>query len=108
MSNVFSPSLALLILVTALGYLLATAGMKQAATTPGAMALGLILTGLALAAVAEIVLLRSNALPAVYITILALETLLVLGYAVFVGDGFGLRHAVGGALVVAGIALAIG
>lgn len=106
MTALFSPALMGLILVTSLGYLLATAGMKQAATTPGLIAFGLVLTGLAAAAVAEIALLRNNPLPSVYVTILAIETILVMAYAVYVGDGFGLRHATGAALVLAGIALA--
>ena len=101
----FSPVLVGLILATSLGYLMATAGMKLAATTPGLGPLGLICVGLACAAIAEIALLRSNSLPTVYVAILALETVLVMGFAAWMGDSFGMRHAVGAALVLAGIAL---
>lgn len=94
-----------LILVSALGYTLATIGMKQAALGLPLLALPLLLVGFMAATVAEVILLRKVDLAVVYVTIIGVETLLVLSYAAFIGEGLNLRGLLGAGLVVTGLAL---
>ncbi|WP_417721458.1 5-aminolevulinate synthase [Salipiger sp.] len=98
------PAAPLLILATAFGYALATIGMKTAADghhIPG-IVLGII--GFFIAGLSEIVLMRRLDLSLIYILIVAAETMLVLGYAMVIGEGFGLRQMAGAALMLAGLA----
>ena len=97
--------LLVLIVLSAGGYALATVGMKLALTASLPLAVLVIVTGFALAGVGEIVLLRQAPLSVVYLTIMGVETLLVLGYAAMIGEGLDLRGILGGGLVLAGLAL---
>ncbi|MCC5968509.1 MAG: 5-aminolevulinate synthase [Pararhodobacter sp.] len=94
-----------LIVVSAIGYSVATIGMKFATTGLSAIALALILSGFMAATVAEIILLRNADLGVVYITIIGVETLLVLSFAAFIGEGLNLRGMLGAGFVLGGIAL---
>jgi len=95
----------LLLIVTATGYAVATLGMKLAAgqTTPSALAL--IVFGLAAAAIAEIFLLRGSSMAVIYFGILAAESLLILAFALAIGDQISFQQLAGAALVLGGIAM---
>ena len=92
-----------LILLTALGYVVATVGMKSASVgwlVPGAV---LGVAGFAAAFAAEVVLMRQTHLSVLYIAILGVETILILALAFGLGEGFTTRQAAGAVLVVAGL-----
>ena len=97
------PTAPLLTLATALGYALATVGMKSASS--GQMILGILLatTGFFLAFLAEIILMRSFDLSYLYIVILVAESVLVLLYAVCIGEGLRPRQLAGAAMVLLGL-----
>jgi fucose 4-O-acetylase-like acetyltransferase len=97
--------LLILILLSGLGYALATVGMKMSAIGPGAGPAAVIVAGFLLATLAEVVLLREGRFASVYLTIIGVETLLVLAYAALIGEGLSLRGLAGGGLVLAGLAL---
>lgn len=99
-NGLFSPGL---ILATVLGYAVMTVGMK--ATADGQMVLGLAiaLAGFAAAFLAEILLMRRLDLSMVYVLIVTGETVLVLAYAAWLGEGLGARQAMGAAMVLAGL-----
>lgn len=92
-----------LVLITALGYTFATIGMKLLAQSTDATGITLLTLGFGAAIVAEVALLRKTDVSVAYITIIGSETMLVLLYATMIGEGFGLRQAVGAALVLAGL-----
>jgi len=94
-----------LILISALGYTLATIGMKQAAMGATILAVPLLAIGFVAATAAEVALLRKVDLAVVYVTIIGVETLLVLTYAALIGEGLNLRGLLGAGLVVGGLAL---
>ena len=94
-----------LLTFTALGYSLATVAMKSYAHHPGAAALAVIATGLALAVLAEVILLRQGNMSLVYLGIIVVETVLVLCYAAAVGHGLSLSQMGGAVLVLAGVGL---
>ncbi len=94
-----------LILVSAVGYALATLGMKLASTSLTVMAVLVIGIGFVAATLAEINLLRHANLGVVYITIVGVETLLVLSIAAVIGEGLDFRRLVGASFVMAGLAL---
>ncbi len=94
-----------LMTVAALGYALATLGMKLAAGEISALALALVVAGLAGATLSEIALLRGSNLAVIYLGIIACESLLVLSLAVFMGDRLDGAQMVGGVLVLGGFAL---
>lgn len=94
-----------LIVLSAVGYAVATIGMKLASTTVTAGALAIILAGFVAASLAEVALLRKAELGVIYITIVGVETLLVLAFAAMIGEGPNLRTLAGAGLVLAGIAL---
>lgn len=100
-----SPSL--LVLLTALGYVAATIGMKGAAM--GMMLPGLALTvaGFALAFGAEVLLMRQTTLSVLYVAILGVETVLVLAFAFSLGEGFTMRQGMGAAMVMVGLAVLV-
>ncbi len=104
MSYVYFPnSVPALVCITALGYAMATLGMKLcagASPTSGSLLIGL---GLICAIFAEIALLRVSSLSAVYITIVAAETLLVFAFAASFGEMLTLRQTGGAVLVVLGL-----
>lgn len=94
-----------LILITALGYVLATLGMKGAAN--GALILGGLLAfgGFLAAFVAEVILMRQTHLSVLYLLIIGVETILILGFAFGIGEGLSLRQAIGASLVLTGLAI---
>lgn len=94
-----------LVVVTAIGYTVMTVGMK--ATSSGYLAGGILLAvlGFSMAFLAEIVLMRRIDLSVVYIVIVAAETMLVLAYAAWIGEGLAMRQAVGAAVVATGLLL---
>ena len=65
----------------------------------------LIGTGFAAAMQAEIVLMRGIDLGVLYLLIIAIETLIVLSYAFFIGEGLDMKEAAGGVLILAGLAV---
>jgi small multidrug resistance pump len=67
-----------LVVVSALGYAIATIGMKLASTNVTAVAVGVIAAGFVAATLAEIVLLRKADLGIIYIAIIGVETLMLL------------------------------
>lgn len=99
------PRFLILVVVSALGYAIATIGMKLASTSMAAVAMGVIVLGFVVATLAEISLLRNADLGVIYITIVGVETLMVLGFATLIGEGLDLRRVTGAGFVVAGIAL---
>lgn len=95
-----------LIFLTAIGYALATAGIKLTSDgTTGPAPLLAIAAGFLIATVAEVILLRSADLSTTYLLIVAAETLLVLAFALSLGDTLGLRQMLGGMAVIAGMVL---
>ena len=92
-----------LVVLTAIGYSVATFGMKSAAMGGVSWWMALCLGGFALALAAEVSLLRRSDLPIVYISIIAAETLMVLGYGFWIGEGLTLKQCIGAALVMAGL-----
>lgn len=97
--------LVILAVVAALGYWLATIGMKIASGNWSALALGFILVGFLAATRAEVVLMKGVSLGTLYLVIIAVETLIVLGYAYAIGEGLSLREAMGGACILLGLAV---
>lgn len=94
-----------LALIAALGYALATVAMKASSVTLSLpIVLGLVVV-LAAAVVAEITLLRHMHLGLAYIAIIATETLIILGFAIYIGEGLSLKQVFGGVFVVLGIAM---
>jgi multidrug transporter EmrE-like cation transporter len=94
-----------LIGLTSLFYVLATIAMKQAASGAGITAFAILAGCLALGAVFEILTFRQASMGAAYVTILAVETLLILGFAAAIGEGLAPREVAGAALVLSGAAL---
>ncbi len=94
-----------LILVASLGYTAATVGMKMGSTSLTFAAVLLMAGGLFAAAAAEVIILKSADLGIVFITIIGIETLLVLTYAAMIGEGLDLRQLTGAGMVLAGIAV---
>ncbi|MGJ5618935.1 5-aminolevulinate synthase [Sulfitobacter sp. MF3-043] len=95
----------LLMAITAAGYAFATIGMQVYSHSDDKLPTLIIITGLSVAAIAEITLLRQASLPVVYLGIMVTETILVLGYAAWAHHGLILSQISGGTLVVAGFAL---
>lgn len=94
------------IMVAAIGYTVATIGMKFASLGSVSVAGALIVAGFALATLAEVFLLRRGDLTVVYVTITGIETLMILAAAILLGEVVDLRRMVGAGCVVVGIALA--
>lgn len=94
-----------LLLIAALGYSIATVGMKMGSTGLTFTAIALMAGGLFAAAAAEVVILKSADLGIVFITIIGIETLIVLTYAAMIGEGLDLRQLTGAGMVLAGIAV---
>ncbi|WP_306736935.1 5-aminolevulinate synthase [Marimonas arenosa] len=93
------------VVVAALGYAIATIGMKLASGNWTLLALALLLVGFYAATHAEVTLMRNIDLGALYLVIIAVETVVVLGFAWLIGEGLGPRDALGGVLVLAGLAV---
>lgn len=98
-----------LVLIAALSYALATVGMKiiASSTTTPVFAISLICLAFLAAVVSEVVLMRQADLGIIYLTIIAVETLVVLGYAFAIGEGLVLRQYGGAALIFGGLALTL-
>lgn len=94
-----------LILISAAGYGGAAIGMKLTSQTHAPWAIGLVVGGLAVAALTEIMLLRSASLSIIYLVIIGIETLLVLSVAWYLGDRLSGSQIAGCALVLVGVAL---
>jgi len=95
----------IVITLAAVGYSIATVGLKLAAQDEYPLATVLILSGFTLATLTEIVLLRRGDLTLVYITIIGAETLMILIAAAVLGETIDLKHLLGAGCVVLGIAL---
>lgn len=93
----------LLIGLAAFGYAVATIGLKMGATTLCLSALGLIALGFGAAILSEVEILRHVDLGIVYISIIGLETLIVLSYAWYIGEALSLRQLGGATMVLAGL-----
>ncbi|MDH3264240.1 MAG: 5-aminolevulinate synthase [Paracoccaceae bacterium] len=91
-----------MLILTALAYVGATIAMKAVASVASPATILLLALALALAGTFEVLVLQRVTLGAAYVTIVGLETLLVLGYAVAIGEGLAPREMAGGALVLAG------
>ncbi|MGR3378173.1 5-aminolevulinate synthase [Salipiger abyssi] len=102
------PPAPFLVLGTAAGYALATIGMKFA--SQGQSLPGIVLTalGFLIAFLSEIWLMRQAELPVIYIAIIAVETLMVLLYAAWIGEGPSLKQALGAGMVLAGLVVVAG
>lgn len=94
-----------LMTLTAIGYAVATLGMKLAADQFSTLALALMAAGLTGAAFAEVALLRQASLPVIYLGIIGFETLLVLCIAAAIGDVLSLQQLSGALLVLLGMVL---
>ncbi|MEO1138228.1 MAG: 5-aminolevulinate synthase [Pseudomonadota bacterium] len=103
--DVFDARLFALAIVAALGYGVATIGMKIASGNWTVLAFGLILLGFIAATQAEVVLMRGVTLGTLYLVIIAVETLIVLTYAYCIGEGLSTRDAAGGVFVLIGLAV---
>ncbi|SDI08957.1 5-aminolevulinate synthase [Alloyangia pacifica] len=103
MSLPVSPPALLLTLVTALGYAVATVGMKLASS--GAVTFGVFLAtiGFTVAFLSEILLMQRFDLSYLYIVIIVAESALVLLYAVCIGEGLSPRQLLGAAMVLLGL-----
>lgn len=96
---------AVLVLVAALGYSGATIGMKMASAAWGVAAVALLVFGFAAATFAEIILMRGIHLGVLYLIIIAVETLIVLSYAISIGEGLDPRQMVGAGFVLVGLVI---
>jgi len=104
MGSLFFKS-ALLVLAASLGYSAATIGMKMASQSWGLMAVVMLLIGFTAATFAEIILMRGINLGVLYLIIIAVETLIVLSYAISIGEGLNPRQMVGAGFVLVGLAV---
>jgi hypothetical protein len=94
-----------LIGMTSFFYVCATVAMKQAASGAGLLVVLVLVACLAGGALFEILTFRRAAMGGAYVTILAVETLLILGFAVLIGEGLAPREMAGAALVLLGAAI---
>ena len=92
----------LLVVLAALGYAVATIFMKMASGSNSYILLAIIAVCLSSAVMLEIIVLRRMNLGVAYIAILGTETLLIMGYAFFIGEGLAPREMVGAVLVFSG------
>ena len=94
-----------LVLLCAFSYVVATVGMKLAAQQLSLSAILVVAVGGGLAVTAEILLLRRADLGIVYLTVIGVETLMILGIGVAIGEGLSLRQVSGALVVMAGLAM---
>lgn len=92
-----------LAVTAAVGYGVATIGMKVASGHWTLLAITLIIIGFVAATQAEVVLMRDIHLGELYLIIIAVETLIVLSYAYSIGEGLSTRDAAGGVLILLGL-----
>ncbi len=93
------------VVLAALGYAVATIGMKLASGNWTLLAFALLIFGFYAATQSEVILMRQVDLGVLYLFIIAVETLVVLTYAWLIGEGLGPRDALGGLMVLAGLAV---
>lgn len=102
-----SPARVLLVVLAAAGYAFAAIAMKLIAHSGSSQPIFALLAAFFVVIVlAEVQLLRHMDLSNVYIAILAAETLIILAYALWIGETLTTRELAGGGLVLVGIALA--
>lgn len=89
--------------MAAIGYGVATIGMKLASDNWTVTAGLLITMGFLAATQAEIILMRGMTLGELYLVIIAIETLIVLTYAFAIGEGLTPREALGGMMILLGL-----
>lgn len=94
-----------LILLCALSYATATLAMKAYSVTFALPALLGLAICLALAVVAEVVLMRQLSVGIIYVLVIATETLVVLSAAYIIGEGLNLRELLGAGLIIGGAAI---
>lgn len=94
-----------ILVLAAFGYTVATVGLKLAADRSYALAAVLIVVGFALVIVTEIFLLRRSDMTIVYVTIIGIETIMILAAGAMLGEVVDMRRILGAGCVVAGIAL---
>ena len=99
------PNFPTLIVISAIGYAVAAVGMKLASQSQSPLSIALVVAGFAVATLAEMVLLREGNLAMIYLVIIGLETLLVLAAAWYLGDHLSGSQILGGAFLLAGVAL---
>lgn len=96
----------LLMLISAAGYVAATYFMKLWGRTEALWVIGLIIVALALATVAEIILLKHARVGSTYLMIIAIECLMVAFVAmVLMRESYSLSELAGLVLIVSGVAL---
>lgn len=95
-----------ILVLAALGYTVATVGLKLAADRSYGLAVALIIAGFALVIVTEIFLLRRADMTIVFVAIIGVETLMILAAGAMMGEVVDMRRILGAGCVVAGIALA--
>lgn len=101
--DLLDPKAMTLAVIAALGYGIATIGMKVASGQWTLVAAVLIIAGFIAATQSEIVLMRDIHLGELYLVIIAVETLVVLSYAYAIGEGLSPRDAAGGVLILIGL-----
>ena len=94
-------------IVTAFGYAGATIGMKLAAGGTYGAALLFIAIGFVAAALAEILMMQKHDVSMIYVLVIGIETLLVMSFAVWIGETLPMHRIAGAALVLAGLALTL-
>jgi len=93
------------VIFAALGCAVATIGMKLASGNWTLLAPALLVFGFFMATQSEMHLMRDIDLGVLYLLIIAVETLVVLAYAWAIGEGLSQRDAVGGVIVLTGLAV---
>lgn len=101
--ELLDPKAISLAIIAALGYGVATIGMKFASGQWTVVAITLIILGFVAATQSEVVLMRDIHLGELYLVIIAVETLVVLSYAYAIGEGLSMRDAAGGVLILLGL-----
>ena len=99
------PGMRAVVIVAALGYSVATIGMKMGATAVTGAAVAVVVAGFIAATLSEVVLLKSADPGIVHIAIIGVESLVVLTYAWWIGEGLSLRPLGGAGMVTAGLAM---
>lgn len=94
-----------IIMIAALGYTVATIGMKFASLGVLSVGIALVVSGFLMATLAEVFLLRRGDLTVVYVTITGVETIMILIAGAMLGEIVDMRRIVGAGCVVVGIAL---
>lgn len=94
-----------LIGMTSLCYVLATVAMKQVASGAGLAAIAMLAACLAAGAAFEVLTFQRASVGSAYVAILGVESLLIIAFAVAIGEGLTAREAAGVVLVIGGTAI---